>query len=233
METKQQTPENLYHVLLTTSHITKNPNNVVEKVRIPGTYTSLLAAKAAAHSCLYEAGYEREWFETYETRTHLAEHEHGEQGPGKGVMVHATAPDGTTFRVRIDTTPNKMGLTSELADGRVSVPLFYVLQASVEYTGGDGDEECRVRDINVEGTFTSYDEARKFASTVLLSPEDGITKESFAEYSEAQPDERDCGYGENVIVHAVSDYGVNYLVTVIKNQELQAVNIAEAAMRIL
>ena len=68
---------------------------------------------------------------------------------------------------------------------------------------------------------------------MLLSPENGISKESFAYYCEAGPDESDCGYGENVIVHATSDYGMNYLVIVIKSQELEAVTVAEASMRIL
>jgi hypothetical protein len=67
---------------------------------------------------------------------------------------------------------------------------------------------------------------------VLLSRQDGVTRESFAEYTEAEPGERDCGYGDNVIVHAASDYGTNYLVSVIKTQELEAVKIAEAAMKI-
>ncbi|OJI99796.1 hypothetical protein ASPVEDRAFT_526573 [Aspergillus versicolor CBS 583.65] len=219
------TPEHLYHVLLTTSHIGKNPNNVVEKVRIPGTYTSLLAAKAAAHSCLYEAGYERDWFEHYETKHSLLEKQNGTPH----LVVYATAPDGTAFRVRIDTTLNDKNLTSDLADGRVGVPLYYVVQAAVEYTGDEGGV---VRDITVQGTFESYEEARGLASAVLLSQQDGVTRESFAEYTEAEPGERDCGYGDNVIVHAASDYGTNYLVSVIKTQELEAVKIAEAAMKI-
>ncbi|KKK22690.1 hypothetical protein P175DRAFT_0527956 [Aspergillus ochraceoroseus IBT 24754] len=223
--------DNLYHIILTTSHIQKNPNNVVEKVRVPGTYTSLMTAKAAAHSCLYEAGYERDWFEVYETKIEAiaGEAQRGNLPERRGLMVYAIAPDGTTFRVRINTTANDKNLTSDLPDGRISVPLYYVIQANVEYSG---DEGSLVRDINVEGTFTSYDEAREFASGVLLSAEDGITKESFANYTEAAPSETDCGFGENVIVHAASEYGTNYMVTVIKNQELQAVKLAEAAMKI-
>ncbi|KAL4749627.1 hypothetical protein BDW72DRAFT_177818 [Aspergillus terricola var. indicus] len=232
MGEKRQIPEHLYHILFTTSHIHNNPNNVVEKVRVPGTYTSLSAAKAAAHSCLYDAGYEQEWFETYEGRANPTDKETSvsrlaDEG---GLMVYAKAPDGTIFRVRIRNTPNDAGLTSDLPDGRVSVPLYYVLQASVEYSD---DEGSLMRDIDVQYTSTSYEKAREFASTVLFSPADGITKDSFAEYNEAGPNETDCGYGENVIVHAVSDYGTNYLVSVVKTQELEAVSIAEAAMRIL
>ncbi|KAL2856473.1 hypothetical protein BJY01DRAFT_203436 [Aspergillus pseudoustus] len=231
MDQNPHIPETLYHVILTTSHIRKNAtNNVIEKLRVPGTYTSLLAAKAAAHSCLYEAGYEKEFFETYEINPghHAEEDEHERHA---GVMIHATATDGTIFRVRIKHSSNaSMGLSSDLPDGRVSIPLYYVIQASVEH---GGDEGSLVRDVDVKGAFSSYPEARGFASTVLLSPEDGNKNESFAEYSEAKPDETDCGYGDNVVAHAASDYGTNYLVTVVKSQELEDVGVAEAAMRIL
>jgi hypothetical protein len=231
MDQNFHTPENLYHVLLTVSHIGKNPNNVIEKLRVPGTYTSLLQAKAAAYSCLYEAGYEKEFFETYETiPSHMEEFENSTTAGG--VIVHATASDGTTFRVRIRNTQNDMGLpASDLADGLLSISLYYVIQVAVEYNGDEGG--ALVREIDVQGVFTSYNEARKFASTALLSPSDGITKDSFAEYSEAGLNETDYGYGENVLMHAASDYGTNYLVNVIKTQELRAVGVAEAAMRIL
>ncbi|KAI9369703.1 hypothetical protein BJX61DRAFT_133938 [Aspergillus egyptiacus] len=230
-------PPNLYHILLTTSHIQKNPNNVIEKLRIPGTYTSLASASAAAHSALYDAGYERDFFTHYETKADLlAKDDAGSANPNlaeqRGLVVYATANDGTRFRVRIDTTPNEKRLTSELADGRVPVPLYYVVQADVEYTGG-GDEGSLVREMSVQGVFERYEQARAFAGWVLLSEEDGVTKESFAEYTEAAQGETDCGYGDNVIVHAATDYGTNYLVSVIKTQELQAVKVAEAAMRIL
>ncbi|OBT70994.1 hypothetical protein VF21_09882 [Pseudogymnoascus sp. 05NY08] len=48
-----------------TSHIQRDLNSEIEKIRIPGTYCSLEAAKAAAHGCLFDAGYEREWFSQY------------------------------------------------------------------------------------------------------------------------------------------------------------------------
>ncbi|RHZ73297.1 hypothetical protein CDV55_101521 [Aspergillus turcosus] len=221
-------PENLYHILLTTSHITKNPNNIVEKVRIPGTYTSLLAAKAAAHSCLFDAGYEREFFTEYEVNPAVFEEQNLAERLGLAVL--AVAADGTTFRVRIDTTPNNKRLTTDLEDGRISIPLYYVIETTVVYDGQK--ETTSVRDLNVEGTFETYDEARAFAEQILLSKEDKITKDSFAEYDEAAPDEKDCGYGENVIVHAASNYGENFLISVIQTQELQNVALTEAAMRI-
>src|SRR5271169_5882783 len=61
-----QTPESLYHVMITQSHLNKDVNSVIEKVRVCGTYTSLPAAKAAAHRCLFDAGYEQEWFSEFD-----------------------------------------------------------------------------------------------------------------------------------------------------------------------
>jgi hypothetical protein len=66
ISTSKAEPENLYHIILTTSHIQRDPNSEIEKIRIPGTYRSLAAGKVAAHSCLFDAGYERRWFSQYE-----------------------------------------------------------------------------------------------------------------------------------------------------------------------
>lgn len=123
-----------------------------------------------------------------------------------------------------------MRLTTELEDGRISTLLYYVIQTTVVYDGQK--ETTKVRDLNIEGTFKTYEEARAFAKQILLSKEDKLTQDSFAEYDEAAPDEKDCGYGENVIVHAASDYGENFLISVIQTQELKNVALTEAAMRI-
>jgi hypothetical protein len=56
----------VYHVILMTSQM-KAPGGQTEKLRILGTYTSAGKAKDAAHRCLFESGYEREWFSTFET----------------------------------------------------------------------------------------------------------------------------------------------------------------------
>ena len=220
-------PENLYHIILTTSHIHKDPNSQIEKVRIAATYTNLAAAKAAAHRCLFDAGYEREWFTEYETKPEFFESHNLRQRTGLAVL--AVAPDGTTFRVRVSTTPNRGKFTTDYEDGWIPYNLYHVVQTNVFYAD---DESGEVRDTNIEGSFKTYEEARQCASRVLLSEEDGITKESFAEYDEAGLNERDCGYGENVVVHAVGNNGENILVSVIKSQTMESVRLAEAAMRI-
>lgn len=216
--------ENLYHVVLTASHMQTNPNGELEKIRVLGTYVSLAAAKIAAHSCLFDAGYEKEWLTKYETRQEDFESENIH--PRTGLAVLAIAPDGTTFRVRILTTANLGHLTTDYDDGRIASDLYYVIQATFDYDHRDD------RSINVEGVFKTYKEARMFAGRTLLSEEDGITKESFAEYDEAKENGRDCGFGENVVVHAVSVNGENYLVSVLKSQAMESVRLAEAAMRI-
>lgn len=88
--------EQLFHILMVTSHIKKNPSNIVEKIRAPGSYTSLQAAKEAAHRCLFDAGYEREWFKTYETKTEALEARNLPERTG--LAVYAVAEDGTEFR---------------------------------------------------------------------------------------------------------------------------------------
>lgn len=216
--------ENIYHVLLITSHISKNPNGETEKIQVLGSYASLEIAKAAAQSCLFDAGYEKEWFREYKTRPEELEQR---KGPYRtpGLAVLAVAPDGTAFRVHILTTPNTANWEGEKKEGEegqsgltpaIPSDLYYVVQTTFEYE--DSDE----KDINVEGMSTSYHEARELASRVLLSPEDGIDKNSFARYDEAKANEADCGFGENIIVHAVGGNGENYLVGVLPGQTLSA-----------
>lgn len=54
-------PENLYHAISTISHLRRDPTSEIERVYIPGPYISLVQAKAAVQSCLFDSGYEREW----------------------------------------------------------------------------------------------------------------------------------------------------------------------------
>ncbi|KAJ5482536.1 hypothetical protein N7475_001348 [Penicillium sp. IBT 31633x] len=222
----QPEPDSLYHVILMTSG-KKGLSGQTEKIRITGTYTSVKKAKNAAHRCLFDSGYEREWFSTFETSPEVLEGFSAYQGIG--LTVYAIATDSTVFRVRISTSPNTLGLTSDNEDGRISTSLFYVVQTNLPYCS---HERKPAHDTNVEGVFQSYEEARKYASTLLLSEEDGITASSYEDYCEAGPDERDCEYGDNVIVHAVGKSGENYYVSVIMCQELESVRLAEASFRL-
>lgn len=219
-------PEFLYHVIFIISHLEKSPNREIQKVQIVGTYTSIKHAQVAAHCCLFDAGYEREWFKTFETRPEALEELSASHGVG--LAVYAVTTDGTTFRVHISISPNDFGLTTENEDGRVAVDLYHVIQTNVRYD----ENETKSHETHIEGTFKSYLEARDFASTLLLSEEDGISRESYQDFLEASPNETDCGYGENCIVHATGDGGENYLVSVIKGKELESVKLAEASLMI-
>ncbi|KIW95317.1 uncharacterized protein Z519_03901 [Cladophialophora bantiana CBS 173.52] len=219
--------ENLYHIVFSISNIQKDPNLAIEKLRICGTYTDLPTAKAEAHKTLFEAGYEREWFAEYDTNEKDFDEHHIKRKTG--LCVFAKSSDGTTFRVSVATTPNLQGFTSNPEDHKVHGDIYHVVQTIVLY---DEDDSGEARETIVEGSFKKYEDARKYASTVLLAPEDGVTKESFAEYDEAGPTEKDCGYGENVLVHAVGGNGENLLISVLRGQEMESVRLAEAAMRI-
>jgi uncharacterized membrane protein len=85
---------------------------------------------------------------------------------------------------------------------------------------------------HIEGQFKSYTEARKFASTLLLSEEDGIKTSSYQQYSEAGVDETDSDYGYNVVVHAINSNGENFYVSIVTCQGLESVRLAEASVNI-
>jgi len=180
---------------------------------------------------IFDAGYEREWFTEYYTNPDDFQAHHFKHSTvGEGLNVYAKAEDGTTFRVSVATTPNVQGFHADPRDHKLYMTLYHVVQTVVLYNKDDSGE---ARKTIVEGSFQKYPVARKFASEVLLSKEDGITKESFEQYDEAVGlGERDCGYGENVIVHAVGQTGENFLISVLKEQKMEAVRLAEAAMRI-
>lgn len=214
-------------MLLLISHFAHDPNSLVEKVRVIGSYDNLKHANAAAHRCLFEAGFRREWFEQYETSPEFFEKNNVAQREGLAVL--AVEPTGTTYRARVLPSPNSGKFTTTLEDGRIPDQLYHVLKTKVEY---EVEESGEVRDTSVEGTYATYDEARGFAAKVLLSPEKNITKETFAQWDEAGPGERDCGYGENVIVHATGNDGENFLVSIVQGRELESVRLAEASMRI-
>lgn len=220
--------ENLYHVVFSTSHLSKleDVNDSVEKVRICGTYTTLGAAKGAAHRLLFESGYQREWFVEYDTNqddfvTHGIKRR-------AGLAVFAKAKDGTIFRIGLATTPNVHALRDD-EDHKIHRPLYHVVQTSVLYSEDDSGE---ARETNIQGSYLKYEDARELAGKVLLNPENGVTKESFEQYDEADPGQTDCGYGENVVVHAIGANGENFLVSVLRGQEIESVRLAEASLRI-
>lgn len=211
----------LYHVVLTTSHFKKDVHVKVQGVRICGTFDHLQAAKNFAHRCLFDIGYEQEWFTTFKTQhdLHLIDH-------SQDRIVEATGPAGELFTVEVSTIPNSFGLKSTTDSKRITTPLFHVVQTIVNY---GADESGETRATTIQGSYTSYERAREVAHDLLLWFEDGIDKDTYLQYEEAAPGELDCGYGENVIVHAVGQNGKNYLISILKSDVLEAERVSEAA----
>lgn len=208
----------LYHVMLISSHLQKNPHGEILKIQVMGTYTALPAAKSMAHCSLFDLGYEKEWFSEYQT-VHDSK---------DGEIVRALAPDGTHFLTRIFTTQGSLDdadLKENQDDHRVSTNLYYVLEIKTKL-------ESERPEINLEGIFTTYTSAKKYAAGVLLYPEAGVDKQSYARYDETEGKQLDCGFSENVLVHAVTDSGENFLVCVIKGEVMESVRVSEAASRI-
>jgi hypothetical protein len=222
--TSQPAGEDIYHVILTSSHFKRDPNSEIQKVRVCGTYTSIKSAKAEAHRTLFDAGYEREWFKVFDARTHdTTSWKHGD-----GVIVYAEAPEGETFTVSIYTAKDTLGVKSNDLD-KIEIDLYHILQTTIFY---DKDASGGMRETSIQGTFKTYGEARAAATSLLLNKEDGMTKGSWDEYDELPVGERDGEYGENVVVHAIGSNGENVVLSVVKEQELEALRVLEAAMRL-
>lgn len=214
----------IYHVILTSSQFKRDPNSEIQKVRVCGTYTSIKSAKAAAHQTLFDAGYEQEWFKVFDARTHdTTSWTHGD-----GVIVCAEAPDGETFTVSICTAKDTLGVASNDLD-KIDIELYHILQTTIFY---DKDASGGMRETNIQGTFKTYAEARAAATRLLVSEEEGLTRESWDEYDELPVGERDGEYGENVVVHAIGSNGENVVLSIVKEQELEALRVLEAAMRL-
>jgi hypothetical protein len=211
---------NLYNVVLTLTHMQKDVDSTLQGVRVCGTYDSLPAAKASAHRCLFDAGYEQDWFITFETQHEgiLVDHKQNE-------IVKAVCPSGEEFIVSISAIPNVFKLKAN-DGGRIEMPLYHVVQTIVHYRA---DESGQTRDTTIQGSFENLEEARKVALSTLLWGKDGISRNTYARYDEAGPDELDCGYGENVIVHAIGQNGENFLVSVLKGHPMESELVSEAA----
>ncbi|KAL2802005.1 hypothetical protein BJX63DRAFT_136509 [Aspergillus granulosus] len=221
------TTDSLYHLLLSVSAL--GDDQISEKISIIGTYTSLAAAKVAAHKGLHEAGYEQGRFIEYETDVEFFEADNLPER--SGLAVFARSPDGTTFRVRIKATPNIPQVTTWGDDDKIPVSLFYVIETVIQLD--KTNRRFNLKDSDVQGVFTTYQDARAHAEKALMDEQDGITEESFLEYVIAPPDEVNCGYGENVIVHAIGDYGEHYYVSIIQALEKSKKATMVASLRVL
>jgi len=196
--------EDLYHVKRIMVDHKNDPTGALQKVDIRGTYTDLSNAKAAAKNALFEEGYEKEWFTVYDVRDGQDDWKHGD-----GFFVYAKAPEGEVFTVGLETAPNHAKFIGNDA-GKVESEMYHVLQTTIHY---NIDRSGASRDTSLEGTFRTFDEAKKAALTCLL--DEDIRKENFVEFDEYTGQD-DWAYGEDTMVHAVAQGGENSLVQVIK-----------------
>ncbi|KAL2830458.1 hypothetical protein BDW59DRAFT_158368 [Aspergillus cavernicola] len=216
----------MYHVILT---ITRQGERVTKTVRILGTYTTHLAAKKVAQNYFVDVGYSRDMFSRYHVRDTFIKDEDPTDVLGRlESYLYGVTHEGAIFQVDVNTARNNKELTTDSDDGLLAVPLYFVVRATLE--DGQGEDGLRGR-VSVEGSFASYEEARDYASKVRISPD--VPKEEFWTYDEAEPDKTECGYGDNVVLHAVTRQRINSFVMVIGSQDSEEKGLKEASITIL
>lgn len=202
----ESVPELLFHTILTVIHHNNESGNGHLDTYVLGTRTTLEAAKSFAKHSLTYFGYAKEEFEIYEERTPGVEWKHGD-----GVMVYGKTAAQQEVLVTIDTKPNA-GRVLAAPDGTLLLPggtdhLHYVLQSVANYN------TSRVELIEIEGAYAKRVDALAAAKRCLI--DGNIRREDYAQYDErddlSMP--QDWPFGEDVIVHAVSANGENYLVS--------------------
>jgi hypothetical protein len=190
----------LHHILLT--HTTPNPQQTT--LSIVGTYTSPALATAAAKRRLFDEGFSRKHFQDLSYNAGQANWPHDPD-----VVVHAEGVDGEVVEVRVDITPNTLGVRArvkegdgegegDVREGRVEEELWYVV---VKKTKG------KEVDAEVRGIYLSQVAAVQGGRHELLGKEGG--KGEFAEYEEIR------GEDEEAIVKARGKDGWLYEVCVV------------------
>lgn len=198
------TPESLYHVKRVFRYPTPGHANSFLQPSIRATYASLGAAKHYAVRALFDEGYQPEQF----LELHLRKGPGTNWTYGDGVLVYAKTVEDGFITVDLETTPNTLGsLVLRAADGRVTDPLFFVVQTTIDYSM---DWSVGSRTTAIEGVFRTRAAAQAAARTVLLGEDGEIAKTDFAIYSE-NVEQNDWPFDENVIVHAVGENGMNLL----------------------
>lgn len=187
--------------------MSNDPAELGFKISLPATFTDLKAAKVAARGLLEEEGYNTEFFPVYAVKDNVSNWQYGD-----GVLVHAEVPGEAEFEVGIDTVQNTIGAKPD-SSGRVTTPLFYIVQTMIDY---NTDRSGRKRQYVVEGAYAEQKAAREQAIKILL--DEDTKKEDFAEYNEHGTD-ADWAFGDEVVVHAVDEGGMNILVSVIQSGE--------------
>ncbi|KAB2575245.1 hypothetical protein BFW01_g3833 [Lasiodiplodia theobromae] len=205
-------PDNLYHVKRYFWYPTPNHTNSVLQPSIRGTFASLPAAKKFASQALADEGYQPGQFQDLQLRRDSGT----EWTFGDDVMVYAKTIEEGTVTVELETTPNRVGkLSLEGPDERVKDSLYFLVQTVIDYSR---DWSVGSRRTIVEGVFRTVEEAKEKAFDILLEANGEISRSDFAEYSENRGQD-DWEFDDNVLVHAVGQNGLNFLVAIVKGGE--------------
>ncbi|CAH0039311.1 unnamed protein product [Clonostachys rhizophaga] len=203
-------PEFLYHTCLTVDEHDVQTLEDIPRLYVLGSHGTLEAAKKCAFKALATLGYEEADFALYQTRPHgVEEWEHG-----NGTIVYAKAPTGQEFLVRIDTKLNIEDLPA-LPDGSLRLPrgtdhLHFIVQTQIKYTAD------RAISSEIQGAYLKRNDALEAAKWCLLD-ESSDPKVDYAQFeinNDLEP-KADWPFGEDVLIHAVTHTGENYLISLV------------------
>jgi hypothetical protein len=212
-------PSLLFHTTLSISLDDGKPSGPFRIVFPLGTHATLKAAKTFASGALKQLGYDESDFEVYETRlnTDNEDTDSSSWPYGDGILIHAKRTGSHEFLVGISTTTNNSVLPTRDDDpSEIQLPhgsdhLYYIIQTKIDYAV---DHSTGVESSDIEGVYLSRLEAITAAKKCLISDE--IKKEDYTEYDEFDDDsfKDQWPFRDDVVVHAVSSVGENFLVAV-------------------
>ena len=213
-------PADLFHTILTVIDASTAPNH--RAVYPLNTHAELGAAKAFAAKALEGLDYSRSDFDSFQSvfddDGKADNNKDQDKTLPEGVLVRAQRADMHEFLVSIYTTSNTESLAVKSEDpAQLQLPngtnlLHYVLQTKIDYNADRSDGVYRT---DIEGVYVHRQDAARAAATCLIS--DPIRPEDFAEYDEKGSDvlKGEWPYGEDVLVHAVSNMGETFEVAVL------------------
>ena len=200
MQRRPSLVPDLYHIKRTTTNTTSSPPSL--HTEICGTYTSLSSAQTAGLRRLQDEGYSRSSFTEYSEN----DPDSTRSWPyGEDILVHARR-DNEIYEVKVELTPNSLGVRSRPGEGRVEESLFYVVQTNENKDG-------TVKETEIRGIHLSRQAAVHAAMHELLSHD--VKRDWYKEYEEVGGglhDEEDGG--EQVVVRATGPEGEKYIVSV-------------------
>lgn len=198
------TPELLYHTILTVIDYHVDPSGARRSIYILGTHSTLEAAKDSSYGVLQSIRYKPQDFVQFAVHSSHT----GTWAHGNGVLVYARAPAGQVFLVSVQATPNNENLMMN-HEGGIILPrgissLHYVVQTTIDY---NKDRTGCEQEMQIEGTFVHRSRALA-AANKLLDPLD------YADYETPEKMADEWPFGEEVVAHAVAETGQNITVAV-------------------